>query len=109
MTLDGEKVRLTRGEYRLLALLVEHVGVVVTRPILLMQIWGHAPETGIRTPAMHVRRLRKKLGMYSRYIETVVGVGYRFRPMPEPSRAEKLLHRVGTDCAGPAQGVMIVT
>jgi two-component system phosphate regulon response regulator PhoB len=36
------------------------------------------------TVDVHLRRLRKKLGMYSKYIETVPGVGYRFRPMPGP-------------------------
>jgi DNA-binding response OmpR family regulator len=70
-------------EYHLLALLVEHAGEIVPRPTLLML-----------TPTMdvHLWRLRKKLGIYAdHYIETVVGVGYRFRPMPEP-----LLH---ADCS----------
>ena len=83
--LDGETVRLTPMQYRLLALLVEHAGVVVTRPILLMQIWGYAPPE-IREHKVDtcIRGLRKKLGVYAdHYIETVVGVGYRFRsPVP---------------------------
>lgn len=82
--LDGETVRLTPMQYRLLALLVEHAGVVVTRPILLMQIWGYAPEIREHKVDTCIRGLRKKLGVYANlYIETVVGVGYRFRaPVP---------------------------
>jgi two-component system response regulator ResD len=71
--LDRQILTLTRMEYRLLALFAEHVGEVVPRRVLLML-----------TPTMdvHLRQLRKKLGMYSKYIETVIGTGYRFRPMP---------------------------
>jgi DNA-binding response OmpR family regulator len=83
--LDGETVRLTPVQYRLLALLVKHTGVVVTRPILLMQIWGYAPEMGLRRVDVHFNGLRKKLGKYAdQYLETVRGVGYCFRPMPGP-------------------------
>ena len=85
VTLDSDTLRLTRMQYRLLALLVEHTGVVVTRPILSMQIWGHAPETGLRRVDVHFNGLRRKLGAYADlYLETVHGVGYRFRPMPGP-------------------------
>ena len=70
--LDGQILILTRTEYRLLALLVEHAGEVVPRPILLMLT---------RTVDVHLWRLRRKLGAYAdRYIETVAGVGYRFWP-----------------------------
>ena len=74
--LDPQTLTLTRMEYRLLALLVEHAAEVVPRPILLML-----------TPTVdaHLWRLRKKLGTYAgQYIETVIGVGYRFRPTPGP-------------------------
>jgi len=70
--LDGQILILTRTEYRLLALLVEHAGEVVPRPILLMLT---------PTVDVHLWRLRRKLGVYAdRYIETVPRVGYRFRP-----------------------------
>jgi DNA-binding response OmpR family regulator len=79
--LGNETVILTRKEYRLLALLVEHAGAVVPRAKILTQIWGYLPETRTRTLDMHIRRLRKKLGMHSgQYIETIVGIGYSFRP-----------------------------
>ena len=73
--LDGEPIFLTRMEYRLLAVLVKRAGEVVPRPNLLML-----------TPMVHTHlwRLRRKLGVYAEYIETVPGVGYRFRPLPGP-------------------------
>jgi DNA-binding response OmpR family regulator len=79
--LDSKTITLTRQEYRLLALLVEHAGQVVPRAIILTQIWGYAPETHTRTVDVHIRKLRKKLGMHpGQYIETIVGIGYSFRP-----------------------------
>ena len=77
--LDGQILTLTRQEYRLLALLLEHAGEVVPRVVILTQVWGYTPEVRTRTVDAHIRRLRSKLGMHARkYIETVVGVGYRF-------------------------------
>ena len=74
--LDSQILTQTRMAYRVLALLVEHAAEVVPRTILLMLT---------PTVDVHLWRLRKKLGIYAdHYIETVVGVGYRFRPMPEP-------------------------
>jgi DNA-binding response OmpR family regulator len=81
--LDGETVRLTRIQYRVLALLVKDAGGGVPRAILVKQIWGDVPKTRVRTVDAHIGGLRKKLGIYGRqYIETVMGVGYRFRPPP---------------------------
>ena len=81
--LDGETVTLTRMQYRVLALLVQHAGEVVPRPTLSMQIWGHVLAASSRAVDIHIRGLRRKLGVYGgMYIETVVGIGYRFRTMP---------------------------
>ncbi|ANM29961.1 hypothetical protein ABI59_10835 [Acidobacteria bacterium Mor1] len=80
---DGKEAILTRREFDLLVDLVEHRGRVRTRERLLEEVWGyvHAGET--RTVDVHIRQLRKKLGPpASSYIETVVGVGYRFRETP---------------------------
>ena len=83
--LDSERVTLTRKEYDLLALLVQHAGQIIPRDALLMQVWGYSTEIRTRTPDVHVRRLRKKLGGYAdRYIETIFGVGYRFQPFHAP-------------------------
>jgi len=70
--LDGKMGRLTRMEYRLLALLVEHAGEMVPRPIVLMQIKGYGPKKGRLRVAEDIRGLRQKLGIYAdQYIETV--------------------------------------
>jgi DNA-binding response OmpR family regulator len=83
--LAGEPVRLPPQEFRLLQVLLEHAGVVVTREALLERVWGD-PATETNTLAVHVRRLRRRLGdagETARLIESVRGVGYRFR-IPEP-------------------------
>src|SRR6266581_5054158 len=81
ITLDAERMSLTRKEYDLLALLVQHAGEIIPREALLMQVWGYGAEIRTRTLDVHVRRLRKKLGGYAdQYIETIFGIGYRFQP-----------------------------
>ena len=83
--LDGHRITLTRTEYRLLALLVQHAGEVVTRPILLMQTWGNASKIGRRRADVHINGLRRRLGIYAdQYVETIIGIGYRFRPFHGP-------------------------
>jgi DNA-binding response OmpR family regulator len=83
--LDSERMILTRKEYDLLALLVQHAGEIIPREALLMQVWGYSPEIRTRTLDVHVRRLRKKLGGYAdQYIETIFGIGYRFQPFHAP-------------------------
>jgi len=80
--LDGETVRLTPTQYRLLALLVGHPGEVVLRAIIFKQIWGDAPDIPRHRADSHISGLRKRLGVYGdQYIETAIGVGYRFRPL----------------------------
>jgi DNA-binding response OmpR family regulator len=79
--LDAERMTLTRKEYDLLSLLVQHAGEIIPREALLMQVWGYGAEIRTRTLDVHVRRLRKKLGGYAdQYIETIFGIGYRFQP-----------------------------
>jgi len=83
--LDSQRMVLTRKEYDLLALLVQHAGEIIPRDALLMRVWGYSSEIRTRTLDVHVRRLRKKLGSYAdRYIETIFGVGYRFQPFHAP-------------------------
>ena len=83
--LDTERMTLTRKEYDLLSLLVQHAGEIIPRDALLMQVWGYGSEIRTRTLDVHVRRLRKKLGGYAdQYIETIFGIGYRFQPYRAP-------------------------
>lgn len=76
---DGEEVSLTPLEYRLLEVLLERRGRVQSRRQLLQTVWDTNAPIETRTVDMHVARLRTKLGGAGDFIETVRGVGYRFR------------------------------
>ncbi len=75
----GEEVVLTATEFNLLHHLASRPGRVQSRDVLLDQVWGYPYEGYARTVDTHVRRLRKKLGPEKERIETIRGVGYRFR------------------------------
>lgn len=77
-TLSGEPLDLTYTEFELLRYLMANPGRVLTREVLLSQVWGYDYYGGTRTVDVHVRRLRAKLGQYDWYIGTVRNVGYRF-------------------------------
>ncbi|MBD0329696.1 MAG: response regulator transcription factor [Thermoleophilia bacterium] len=79
---DGRPVRLTYVEFELLRILVANPGRVFTREALLEALWGSAAYREPRTIDVHVRHLREKLEpdpADPQLIETVRGVGYRFR------------------------------
>ena len=87
---EGEPVDLTATEFRLLRLLIEREGRVQDRTQLLETVWRAQPDIQTRTVDMHVQRLRTKLGRAGPCIETVRGVGYRFRtPTSQPARGKK--------------------
>ena len=72
-------VALTSTEFKLLLELISHRGRVQTRGHLLNSVWGYTYEGYARTVDTHVRRLREKIGPMGDWIETIRGVGYRFR------------------------------
>lgn len=74
---SGRDVQLTLKEYQLLVLLMKNQGAVLTRDVLLENIWGYGSESETRTVDVHIRTLRQKLGNSGALIETVRGVGYR--------------------------------
>ncbi|HEX5610964.1 MAG TPA: response regulator transcription factor [Solirubrobacterales bacterium] len=81
--LDGDELSLTMREFDLLAYLAERPGRVFSRDQLMESVWGYPFFEDTSTVTVHVRRLRAKLGddpAEPRFIETVWGVGYRFRP-----------------------------
>jgi two-component system alkaline phosphatase synthesis response regulator PhoP len=81
-----KEVTLTRKEFDLLGSLISNQGRVLSRDQLLERVWGHGYFGETRTVDVHIRRLRKKLGKPAQdRIETVVGVGYRFRGQGPPS------------------------
>jgi DNA-binding response OmpR family regulator len=76
-----DELALTATEFRLLAELVRHAGLVLTREVLLERVWGYDYLGDSRLVDMAVMRLREKLGDPAdapRYLSTVRGVGYRF-------------------------------
>ncbi len=79
VTANGESVSLTLKEFELLRLLMRSRDTVLTRDRLLNEIWGYAFDGESRTVDVHIRSLRQKLGQAGSCIETVRGVGYRFR------------------------------
>lgn len=75
---NGESVELTKREIDMLALFHRERGRIVSRRMLLREVWGMsaAERVETRTVDMHIAKLRKKIG--SSPIETVRGEGYRF-------------------------------
>lgn len=85
-TVSGKEVELTATEFRLLDKLIERRDRVLSRTQLLESVWHAQPDIQTRTVDMHVQRLRAKLGDAGDWVETVRGVGYRFRePAPPPT------------------------
>ncbi|MCR5819421.1 MAG: response regulator transcription factor [Bacteroidaceae bacterium] len=77
-TVDGQVLALTKLEYELLLLLVQHPGKVFTRENILMHCWPQDVFVMDRTVDVNITRLRKKIGSYGKYIKTRVGYGYCF-------------------------------
>jgi two-component system response regulator MtrA len=73
---DGREVNLTAREFDLLAYLLAHPGVVISRQLLLEHVWGFVYPGETRTVEVHVAQLRKKLGVPT-LIRTVRGAGYK--------------------------------
>ena len=78
-----QEVVLTAMEFKLLALFIARKGRVQSRDVLLADVWGVRAFVQTRTVDAHIKRLREKLGTAGNYIETLRGVGYRFRDIPE--------------------------
>jgi two-component system, OmpR family, phosphate regulon response regulator PhoB len=84
---DDQEVLLTALEFRLLTTFLERRGRVQTRDVLLSDVWGVHADVVTRTVDTHVKRLREKLGPAGSYIETLRGIGYRFRREPDEADA----------------------
>lgn len=83
VSVKNKAIQLTSTEFKLLFELASKRGRVLTREILLDKVWGYTYEGYARTVDTHIRRLREKLGPSGEWIETVRGVGYRFREEEE--------------------------
>jgi two-component system phosphate regulon response regulator PhoB len=84
VTVNGDEISLTALEFKLLVTLTERRDRVQARGTLLTDVWAIDAEVASRTVDTHVKRLRDKLGVAGRFIETVRGVGYRFSETPGP-------------------------
>lgn len=76
---NGEKKIFPRKEFELLYFLASNPGKVLNREALLKNVWGADVYVVDRTVDVHIRKIREKLDRYSDLIETVKGVGYRFK------------------------------
>ena len=74
---DGREVRLTAKEFLLLQYLMQHRGRVLSRDLLLSDVWSYSYTGGTRTVDVHVRRLRDKVPMLADAIVTVKQFGYK--------------------------------
>jgi hypothetical protein len=82
LVLDGRRVSLTRREFAVMQMLTARSGAAINRTTLLDTIWGEDYEGGSNVVDAVVRLLRKKLGDRASCIESVSGIGYRFRRQP---------------------------
>ena len=78
--LEDNELHLPRKEFELLAYFMNQPNIIFTREELLSRIWEEDVFVIDRTIDVHINRIRSKLGIYKNWIETVKGVGYRFRP-----------------------------
>ena len=74
---NGQEVRLTAKEFLLLQYLLQHRGRVLSRDLLLTDVWGYHYTGGTRTVDVHVRRLREKLPILVDALVTVKQFGYK--------------------------------
>jgi DNA-binding response OmpR family regulator len=89
VTVHGAEIRLTAKEFLLLEYFLRHRGRVLSRDLLLTDVWGYRYTGGTRTVDVHVRRLREKMPLLADALVTVKQFGYRLQDQP-------------TDAGGPA-------
>lgn len=87
ITLDLNKIKvyycdkeidLPCKDFTLLKYLMENKGIVLNRELILNRVWGYDFDGDVRVVDTHIKRIRKALGEYSKYIKTVINVGYSF-------------------------------
>jgi len=83
VTVNNKEVELTPIEFKLLVTLIERNGRIQSRDQLLSDVWDMHADVFTRTVDTHIKRLREKLGKVGDQIETVRGLGYRFKEEDE--------------------------
>ncbi len=76
-SIDG-LVEFTKKEYDIILYMIENKDIVITRDMFLNKIWGYDYYGDDRIVDAHIKKIRKKLGNYSKYVTTVLNVGYKF-------------------------------
>jgi len=79
VTLNSRLFQLTSKEFALLECLLRNKGRVLSRDYLMDQVWGYDYFGGMRTVDVHIRRLREKIPLLSRNIQTVKNLGYKLK------------------------------
>jgi DNA-binding response OmpR family regulator len=82
VSVAGVEVTLTAKEFLLLEYLLQHRGRVLSRDLLLTDVWGYRYTGGTRTVDVHVRRLREKLPLLAKALVTVKQFGYKLLEAP---------------------------
>ena len=82
VSVNGEEIRLTAKEFLLLQYLMQHRGRVLSRDLLLTDVWGYQYTGGTRTVDVHIRRLREKMPVLAGAIETIKQFGYKLAERP---------------------------
>ncbi len=77
--LEEDEIIFPKKEFEILAFLASNPGKVLNRDKILNDVWGSDIYVVERTVDVHIRKIREKLGRYSELIETIKGVGYRFK------------------------------
>ncbi len=79
VTVDGQEVTLTAKEFGLLEHLLRNPGRVLTRDVLLNNVWGYDYHGTTRTVDVHVRRIKQKLPLLNDAILSVKSLGYKLK------------------------------
>lgn len=76
--ISGERIDINRREFELLVYMAKNHGISLSLDQLLEKVWGYDYLGSDNTVYTHINRLRKKLGIYEKYIKTIRGYGYKF-------------------------------
>ncbi|WP_303871590.1 response regulator transcription factor [Acetobacterium wieringae] len=79
MTINNENISLTQKEFEILSYFINHQKLVLTREQILDRVWGYDYEGDMRVVDTTIKRLRKKMGEKGECIQTVRGMGYKFK------------------------------
>jgi DNA-binding response OmpR family regulator len=85
VSVDGREVKLTAKEFLLLQYLLQHRGRVLSRDLLLADVWGYSYAGGARTVDVHIRRLREKIPPLVELLVTVKQFGYKLVQLVLPA------------------------